>query len=432
MSTARSGWFWGVVLAVAILAGFSHRLRVKATMSAANVWDVLLPVQADLYLLAYLFVPVWILRLSVELPNRADETWLLRCGSRLRWLAHTGAWALGQAGALLLVWLVAGLALSAGLPWATSWSHTVSPYDGHDVVLGSLQAAGLGPTPAWLVQWATYLGLLLTIFTVLAITTLLTVKPWQRYLAATTVYLFMMVAVRGGLPVGHLLFVYQAAVVEKPVWLPVLALVVTGTAIMIGFVAAQTISRSSWRFGVERLGLASAYLAVVVGGIVTTAVNLGNELNLPDLLLAAFYGFESGELNLGVYSYFLLTFAGFSLLHLVSAEQRLWPLYLLVSMRSGSPRRWMLQAWRDIAVKAAWLMLTLAGAAAVIVAVSGHPLTEPATGLMLYQFTVNGTLQLITATGLTLLIAYLTRSHGAVLAAIGIIAIIQTPMINIA
>ncbi|MFT4167232.1 MAG: hypothetical protein QM650_18510 [Microlunatus sp.] len=430
MRLARGGWFWVVVLAVAILAGLSQRITVNAILPAANVWDILVPVQADLYLAAYLFVPIWIFRLSIELPNRADETWLLRCGSRLRWLAHSGIWALGQAATLLLVWLVACLVLAAGLPWATGWSHTADP-DGNAVLLASLQDAGLGPIPSWMLQWIAYLGMLVLIFTVLAVTTLVAAKPWQRYLAAAAVYLIMVVTIRGGLPVGHFMFVYQAAVEGEPAWLPTLVPFLIMALIVAGFAGAGAVVRSSQRVGVERLGLTGTYLAVVVGGIAATAINLGNELNLPDLLLVAFYGFEANQLNLGVYSFFLLTFAGFNLLHVVSAEQRLWPLYLLVSIRSGSPRRWMGQAWRDIATKAAALMVGLTAVSAGIVVASGHPLSSPGTGLMIYQFLVNGTLQLITTTGIALLVAYLTRSRGAVLAAIAVVAVIQTPMINI-
>lgn len=429
MRTVRSSWFWIIVLAVAILAGFSQRLTVNATSPAVNVWDVLVPVQADLYLLAYLFVPVWILRLSLELANRADETWLQRYGSRLRWLMGTGRWAAGQAGALLLVWLAACLILTAGLPWATGWSHTAG-LDGRDLLLEALQDRELGPVLAWGLQWVAYLGLLLTIFAVLALAALLTHRPWQLYLSATIVYLIMVIGLRGGLPVGHLMFVYQAVAAGRPAWLPILAPVVVIGVILAGYAAIQKTTRSSRRISVERLGPTSAYLATVVAGIIAAAVNLGEELNLPDLLLSAFYGFDDSQLNLGVYSYFLLTFAGFSLLHLVSAEQRLWSLYLLVSIRSGSPRRWMLYAWRDIAIKAVGLMLTLTTLSVVIVVVTRQPLSGPAAGLVIYQFTVNGTLQLITATGLTLLIAYLTRNRGAVLATIGVLVIIQTPAIN--
>lgn len=184
MRLVRGNLLWVVVLVVAIMAGFSQRLTVHTTMPTANVWDILVPVQADLYLVAYLFLPVWIFRLGVELPNRADETWLLRYGSRLRWLLRTGSWALGQAAMLLLVWLLACAIVAAGLPSATSWSHIADP-DGNDVLLAALQRSDLGPLSSWALQWVAYLALLLTIFIVLAMTTLLTAKPWQRYLGSS-------------------------------------------------------------------------------------------------------------------------------------------------------------------------------------------------------------------------------------------------------
>lgn len=430
MRPAASGWLWVGVMAAAILAGISQRLTVDATLIGPNVWDVAVPVQADLYLLAYLFLPIWILQLALSLPLRAHETWLLRCGTRLRWLMINGRWAAGQATGLLTAWLITSLVLAAGLPWSAGWSHPADP-DSHQVLLASLQAGGLSPIVAWVLQWFAYLGLLLLLFGVLAVTTLLAPKPWVRYLAAACVYLGMVVVIRGGIGVGDSMFIYQAVAAGAPVWQPIVVPAGVLTLLAGVFAMVERARRSPYAVSWQRLGTTAGYLFLVITGLAATAANLGEELNLSDLLLAAFYGFDVSQLNVGVYAYFLLSFSGFTLLYLVSAEQRLWPLYQLISIRSGSPRRWMLLAWRDIAAKATAVMLTVVAAAAAIVAVAGRPLTGPGLGLRVYHLIVNSTLQLVLATGLTLIVAYLTRSRGAVLAAIAIIAVVQTPMINI-
>lgn len=430
MVSRRSLWLWVAVLAVAILAGFSHRFGVASLTSSPNVWDVAIPVQADLYLLAYLFIPVWVVQLSLELPNLSDESWLVRCGSRLRWLTVTGRWAFGQATGLLVVWLIASLVLSAGLPLSPEWSHLANP-DSPEVVIAALQTAGTGAIVAWGVQWLAYLGLFMAIFAVLAVANLALSRPSARYIAAVGVWMVMVFAIRGGLNVNSVMFVYGAAANALPVWLPVLAPVMVIAVVMSLFSVVQRIRRAPQLISLERFGLPGGYLIVVVLGLVTLAINLGDELTLPDLLHQAFYGFDSSSFNAGVYALFLITFSGFTLVYMVGVEQRLWPLYLLVSIRSGSPRRWMLQAYRDITAKAAGLILTLTAVAIVIVAVSGHPLRSPDLWLRMWQFTVNGTLQLLVATGLVFLLSYLTRSRTTALVAIGVLAVIQIPMINI-
>ena len=405
MRTDLTGWLRVVVLGVLIFAAYRHRVQAEALDSAANVWDVIIPVQADLYLLAHLFVPVWVLQLARQLPDRTGEIWLLRFGGRVRWLLSQVRWAAGQAAVLLAVWMVGGLVLAAGLPWSTGWS---GPAAG-DGVLHQLQAAELGPVATWGLQWLAYLTLFTAVGTVMAISALTLRRPSAHYLVAGTTYLTLVVVIRGG-DVGSGLFVYRAVADGGWAgWPAVASLIIAGFAIG-AFTIIDQAKSALGHVDPSQYTVLACYAAIVTAGVVATAVNLGSSLTSASLLAAAHYGFDEVSLNAGVYSYFILVNLGFVLLYMVKVEQRLWPLFQLVSIRSGSPRRWMLRVWRDICVTAVALVALLYLFTVGVSVVASAPLGWPELGLRSYHFIVNGILQILIITGLAVLVAYLSRS----------------------
>lgn len=424
------GWLRVLVLAVVIVAGFGHRVRAEAAQPAVNVWDVLIPLQGDLYLLAYLFIPVWILQLAGQLLDRAHETWLLRSGSRLRWLVHHVWWAAGQAAALLVPWLVGGLAVAAGLPLAAGWSKPTQ-LDAVSEVVASLESAGVAAAVAWGLQWLAFFALLTAVATVLGVAVLVFRRTWSRYLAAGALYLVLVVLIRGGFEAGGWLFIYQAAAAGQWFGLPIVG-PAAFTGLLVGAFALGNLARRSVTTAdLNELVPVGVYVAAVAAGVIATASSLGPDLTLSNLLTAAFYGFDRSDFNPGVYSFFLLTFTGFVLLYMVNAEQRLWPLYQLISIRSGSPRRWMLRAWRDISMKALALIVPLYLFSVVAVAVSDGLIAGSETALRSYHFIVNGYLQLLVVTGLTMFVAHVSRSRPAVLVTVAAVVVVQTPLVNI-
>ncbi|WP_104176426.1 hypothetical protein [Cryobacterium sp. Y50] len=181
------------------------------------------------------------------------------------------------------------------------------------------------------------------------------------------------------------------------------------------------------------------YLALCLLGILYAWVyelQLGNSPT--DLLFVAFYGVSASGYTWTLYLFHSTVFLGFAYLFQLRLTEELDARIYYVALRRGSPLRWLARFVLPVVGRAPLLLLPLA-AMTFVVAVLGNFTGSnsdaiegiPHPGWILYQFFVNGTLQLLCYVLITFIVSWVSGRTVAGLLALGTILVLSLPALNV-
>ncbi len=436
------------LLALSMVYGLYIRQQSQALslelMAPLNVWDHILTFLLDPYYISYLFVPLWLCSSCVSIQRHFSVPALIRLGSYRSWLYSSTLHALGRLVPLLLIWLVSATVTAAGLPLSLDWSATSTVRNPLNQVLGIVSNHGIPPLLLVALQ-PMLVGLtLLCLHMVLALVYLLSSKQVVIYAAAAALFLAQLISFRNPfefapfLDFANFFLLHRSFSSYDPValvFLPVIAVI--GLCVAAVIYQDRRRRRTPWRLP----GSFSALLYIglcALGLIYALAFELRNEVGTPlDVLFVAFYGVSAAGFEWNLYLYHSIVFLGFAYLFLLVLENELKARIYYVALRHGSPTRWFSRFILPVAARVPLLLGALFAGALLIGSAGGLTAERGALadlglgqGWALYQFFVNGTLQLLCYILLVFVIGWLSGRPMAGLFALGGLLVAGLPAIN--
>lgn len=449
-SSTAAAWFapWHLpFFAVSVFFGLSLRdqgaIRAELVHGRLNLWDQVLGFALDPYYMAYFLFPVWLLTSSAAIHRHFDVLALVRLGSYRSWLASSVTLAGRRLAPLLLVWLLAAVVTSAGLPMSWTWSPaSLAPPD-QNVILGRVSDLGLPPVAVLGLQLALVALTLLSCHTVLATVHLVARRRAVTFLTAAAVFFSVLWSFRNplsiaALDVANFYMLHRAAETYRPL---VLVFVPVLVVLALCFTAAIHADRRTGRGWATALPWSAlAYAGLCVLGVVYTYVyELGGAANSPlDVLWVAFYGVSAEGFSLNLYLFHSIVFLGFVYLFQIALSGELSARIYYVTLRCGSAPRWFIRFLLTPIARIPLVLLAMLGVTVVIflggaqLAPGGTPVAGPDPGWLLYQFFVNGALQLVCYLLIVFVVTWVTGHPFAGLVTLGTLLVLGIPALNAA
>lgn len=397
------------LLAVTVVYAASQRPTVAVPGQVAaevNVWDHVVQMAYDPYLLLFLFLP-WALAIAArDAMQWNEEVILLRSGSYVLW-----GWRLLRHGARRLLpigicWLVATVVTSVGLPLAPGWSPAARS---ESSLLTDVVDLGLPPWAVVLVNVAMVSVTSLGLF-VLVCGSGLFRRLSVVYASAALVWFWTILVFKR--PTGVALlnladgFQFQQATRDYG------SRLLAGPAacwplVLGGLVLAYLDRRSGLR---SRMTTVLALYPVLVASCVSALVAADAVDSWRGVLVFTFFGSAPDGTELPRYLLSILVFLGFAYLYAVWLDSELDGHLVLVAVRRGSLLAWWWSFSRPWLIAAPAVPAASAGVALIVAAIlpdlqTTDGLVLPHPGLLVFQLLVNGTLQI----WLYLLVVFLVR-----------------------
>lgn len=449
-STAAA-WFapWHLALfAVSVVFGLSLRdqgaIRAELVHGPLNLWDQVLSFALDPYYMAYFLFPVWLLTSSAAIHRHFDALALVRLGSYRHWLVSSVTLAGRRLAPLLLVWLLAAFVTSARMPMSWAWSPaSLAPSD-QNVILGRVSDLGLPPVAVLGLQLALVALTLLACHTVLATVHLAARRRSVTFLTAAAVFFSVLWSFRNPLSiaaadVANFYMLHRAAETYRPLVLVFVPVLVVLALCLTAAIHADRRTGHGWTTALPWSVLVYAGLCVV-GVVYAYVYELGGAASTPlDVLWAAFYGVSAEGFSLNLYLVHSIVFLGFVYLFQIALSDELSARVYYVTLRYGSAPRWFIRFLLTATARIPLLLLAMLGVA--VITFLGHALLapdgtavagSPDSGWLLYQFFVNGALQLVCYMLIVFVITWVTGHPFAGLATLGILLVLGLPALNAA
>ncbi|MDN5725228.1 MAG: hypothetical protein L0G99_04750 [Propionibacteriales bacterium] len=402
------------------LNALSARLALRA-----NVWDQVIGLAYDPYLMVYLLLPLTMILAARRARHHVARATLIRSGSHLTWLRGAARRAVCDVAPLVGCWVLAIVASSAGLRVTSGWSPLA--------LLGEpgqqfADVVGLGLAPAGaavanlMLCWATLVSFHLIISTSALFHHVAT--PWM---VAAGLWVWTLVTFRA-LP-DILWFNFSAGLqLHRAIGLfgwgflfPTLTLIISAFAICAGL-DGWTRRRRSLQ-AVHLLTTIWALLAIV-SLVAWTSVTPAS--TWAEALTTVLYGSGTEPPQLTSYAMFVIVFLGLPFAYGVQLESSLAGHLPMVTIRSGSLITW---AWRQLR---SWLLISAItpAAAGMVVALTwwvGQSASgmedQPSIPVLLFQILVNGPLQIVLNLVLVLLVRWISGSPAAPALVVGALTV---------
>jgi hypothetical protein len=430
---------------VSVFFGVSLReqgvVRAALVDGSLNFWDQVLSFTLDPYYMAYLLFPVWLLTSSAAIHRHFDVLALVRLGSYRDWLVSSATHAVRRSAPLLLGWLLAAVVTSYGLPLSWTWSSaSLAPPD-HNVILGRVSHLGLPPAAVLGLQLGLVALTLLACHTVLATVHLVARRRSVTFLAAAALFFSVVWSFRNPLSFAALDFanfymLHRAAEIYRPLVLVFGPLLVV---LALCLTAAIYSDRRTTRGSLPWPVLVYAGLCVL-GVLYAYVYELGGAAGSPlDVLWVAFYGVSAEGFSPNLYLFHSIVFLGFVYLFQISLSDELSSRIYYVTLRCGSALRWLIRFLLSATARIPLVLLAVLGFT-VVIFLGGALLTSggttvagtPEPGWLLYQFFVNGALQLVCYLLIVFVVTWVTGHPFAGLATLGALLVLGLPALNAA
>lgn len=432
-------WWQLLVLALVVLYGAENRQQFVQVEQASgrlnNVWDHVIVVLGSPYLWLFGLAPVWLVWSALTVVHEAEWSFLARSGSHVRWLPWTVASAARRCLLVCLGLIAAGAATGSGLAWGMGWSQLAQSTDLADTYSAEFVAelawwssTGLVPVVAVVAQLVWVSLSLLGWHAVLGM-----VHLWLRRPAltlATAIGMWCWVVLAFKLPdVTPVFSPHHGLSLARAVHEagPIGAGVVLTLPWLVAFVGTAALD---WRSSSPRLALAAvsprAWLGVLGAAGVVAAALVSGPGDVVTTVVGILYGAGPDGTTLMLYLLNVVLVMG--PVYLFAADLEAWKACLpVIVLRQGSYLGWFAQLlrpwlWRAPVVMAGWVVLTSLTmiARGAVWDAGSTPLVGPA----LYQWLVNGSLQLLVAIVIVFAASWLSgHEHASLLALVMMVAL---------
>jgi len=446
LTSARTVLWHAAFLVVSVLFGITVRQqaigRGQESQASLNQWDHILGFLLEPYFIAYFLLPVWLFTSCVAIHRHFAIPALIRLGSYRSWLRSSILGAVRRLIPLMLIWLVSALLTSIGLPYEWGWSSASTTPTESKQILDVVSVQGLPPLAVLTIQLGLFTVTLIGCHAALAAVHLIAKRRYVTFLGAALVFFSLLYSFRNSfgfapLDFANFFLLHRAFDAYDPIALVFVPVLV---AVALCFAAARYADRQ----GDARLKLPVrwpllVYLALCLLGILYAWVYKLQPSNSPtDLLFVAFYGVSAGGYTWMLYLFHSIVFLGFAYLFQLGLTEELDARIYYVALRRGSPVRWLAHFILPVAGRAPILLASLVAVTSVVALLgnltgSNNAITEgiPDPGWVLYQFFVNGTLQLLCYVLITFIVSWVSGRTVAGLFALGALLVLSLPALNV-
>lgn len=434
-----------LVLALVVLYGLLTRQGLRETELASgragNAWDHVVTVLASPYPWLFGLAPAWLVWSALNVTHEAEWSFLARAGSHTRWTLWS---VLGAGRRALLVCagvLAAAVATAFGLPWSLGWSELALSTDlsdadptGFVAVLAWWATTGIGPVLAVVGQLLWVSVTLLGWHAVLGVVQVWLRRPSWTLAAAIAMWCWIVLAFRLE-QVPAVLSPYYGLSLAGAVH----AAGVVGAGVVLALpwlLAAAGAAALDWRArskATPRAVSARVWLLLAAAVCVAASGFRGEPGDIGTSLVRVLYGAGPDGTTLMLYLLNVMLVLGPA--YLFAADLESWRTCLPVMvLRHGSYLGWFARMlrpwlWRAPALMAGWALVAVLSAAArgAVWDAALWPLTSAA----LYQWLVNGSIQILVALVLVFAASWLSGSEHASLITLVVMAALGVPAVNL-
>lgn len=399
--------------------------------STQNVWDLVVPLTHDPYLILYLFLP-WILILAARDSASWCETAVLtRSRSFVGWLWFVVSGVPRRLGPVAVAWALPIVVSCTGLPIALEWSEFVATPWFEDF----FTLSQLGPPWIMAAKNAASISLFMVSLYVVVIACALAGWSLAAWTAAATLWFGAAVNLRFDVP-------WRSPDLVDGFQTPAVPL--TPSSVLLFFLAScwpllaclavmlLLDRRAGASFGRHHLSTRDAVYVVV--GFVALFLSVRSQTNTSweGALFHSFQGVTQGGVQFTSYLLMVLVFVGFAYVYAGRLEQELNGFFVFTSVRRGSLLRWWLAHLWPWSVAAG--LVPIVALTVVVTLAPGYegleaePGAIPPAGILIYHLLVNGWMQGLVYVLVVFVIRWVARRTVAGLLAVGLCAVLGLPI----
>ncbi|WP_165842379.1 hypothetical protein [Paenibacillus xerothermodurans] len=412
-----------------------------------NRWDIIFTFLSDPLLIIFFYLPFWLFFSSQLIINEWDYTLLIRLKSFPKWMLYT----IVRISPILLIlqflWIIISFLVTMGIPLENSWSiwgATAAPANN---IIYIFQGTGFSPWFILFLQTTLFSLCLITLHAIAA--SVYARFPRMNVIAGTSVFLFIGAIISYkvfpalpapfmlGMVTNYSILSFSYATFDSVV--PAFLLLVS--IITVCFSLVSLWSKGKFKSMTNFLNHHYHFLAysfICLLGITTQFTHSGMKvMTVWENLYFNFYGVSEEGFSLYVYIYFCIVFLGFVYLFQLHLSHVLNGHIYYLMIRYKSFYRWFIQLMKKTALGVLALLVLLAVITIVIGVIQGRTLERYAAQniselypYMLYQFFINGFLQLLNYILIVFIISWIWQEATYSLIALGVLFVAGLPLLN--
>lgn len=413
-------WKWIVAVLPIILFSFSNRHYIRfleeKNYITANIWDFVLNPLNDPYLIVYYIFPLFVFISSIYINRTFDYTRLIRLGSYKNWIITKAKKLFLMDLYLIGLFLSAILITAVNTSFSMEWSDIGKINESGNEILYTLQSNFSSPFIALLLQIGLFL---LTVFTIqLIMCVLYAIYKKQSILHVLNILLFIFgiagfKIIPASLPfleTPNYLLLFHGVGGLNSIVMPfgIMVLVLT-----ISILIANNLdkNKSSIKTFFKKNYPITIYVLLCLMGVwfnieryVTEDVTIWN------ILTMAFIGTTDEMYSLLSFAYYVVIFVGFVYFVQLLLQRYLSEMSYFTIIRYQSMNRWFLSWFPKIVKSIIVLLFSLMAATISLAVLKGYAFTVTDNMFeTIYQFMINGFLQLLFYVLFVIIVSLLTK-----------------------
>ncbi|MFB7305266.1 hypothetical protein [Heyndrickxia sporothermodurans] len=414
-------WKWIFALVPIILFSFSNRHSINYLEEkhkvTANIWDFILSTLNDPYLMVYYIFPLIVFISTVYINRTFDYTKLIRLGSYKNWIFTKIKQLFLMDLYFICLFFGSILLATINTPLSMEWSELAKINEQSNAVLYTLQFNFSNPFVAMVLQIALFLLTLITVQFVICI--LYAIYKKQLVLHLLNILLFVLgifsfkifpASIPPFLVIPNYLLLYHGVERFNSTIMPFVSMIlILGITTLI----ANNIDKNR---SIVRQFLTKNYSIIIYSllcllGIWFNVERYANgEFSIGDIFTGTFFGTTNEMFSLLSFAYYVVVFVGFVYFVQLLLQRYLSEMSFYTMIRYRSMNKWFL-SWFPKILKSIIILLGSLFAITISIALfNGIPLTLSDNWFqMIYQFMVNGFLQLLFYVLLVIIVSLFTQ-----------------------
>lgn len=415
-------WKWIFAIVPIILFSFSNRHSISYLEEkhkvTANIWDFILSPLNDPYLMVYYIFPLIMFISTVYINRTFDYTKLIRLSSYKNWI-YTKIKQLFLID-LSFICLFFGSVLIATIntPLSIEWSDLAKINEQSNAVLYTLQFNFSNPFVAVLLQIALFLLTLITVQFVICILYAIYKKQLVLHLLNILLFVFGILSFKvfpASIPpflvIPNYLLLYHGVERFNNTIMPFVSMImILGITILIANNVDK--NRSIVRQFFTKNYSIIIYTLLCLLGIWFNVERCSNgEFSIGHIFIGTFFGTTNEMFSLLSFAYYVVVFVGFVYFVQLLLQRYLSEMSFYTMIRYRSMNKWFLSWFPKILKSIIILLGSLFIITFSVAALKGIPLTLSVDSWfqMIYQFMVNGFLQLLFYVLLVIIVSLFTK-----------------------
>lgn len=443
-------WKWSFLFVFMFIFGWSQRQQIIASslfiQSGINQWDILIGISGDPFLLLYLILPVMLILSCLSIRETWNITSLVRVQSWWKWVVYSIKLYTPVVVVSTTLLLITSVLLTVRLPYQTTWSlyssETLSTFN---YMSSFARQSNLPPYVVLILQLCILILFLLVVHALIASFYLYFSNLFYLGFISFAFLLYTLVTFRYFKEFPKLIFFnymtfpssYGTYRAVYPAFVILIGILIINIYVVPLFKKMRFHAIKMW---IKARFPYISYALLCLLGIASPYVSSWEtSVTVWDTLYSCFYGVSpEGGFSFLSFLFYVVVFMGFVYLFQVYITEYLSGRFYYVAIRYQSLPHWFARLGSRIGLIAAAWLVGLVVLTVVVSLASGQTLepkitlqTDIDVNQVLYQFLINGWLQIMSGILIVFITAWLFKDASYSLIAQGVLALAALPMINV-